>query len=109
MSLASYRIHLSPSAVFQELTGEAVLLDLSREMYFGLDAVGSALWQALQQSDDLGRALDVLSTKFAVERPRLEQDVLDFLRELDARALIEITPALPASLSAADADNSSSP
>jgi hypothetical protein len=35
----------SDDAVFRELDGESVLLNLETGMYFGLDAVGTRVWQ----------------------------------------------------------------
>ena len=38
-------ITLSPDVISQEVSGETVLLDLESENYFGLDAVGTRIWQ----------------------------------------------------------------
>jgi hypothetical protein len=35
----------SPEVLVQELEGEAVLLNLASERYFGLDDVGTRIWQ----------------------------------------------------------------
>lgn len=34
------RVEISPEVLFQELQGEAVLLNLTSERYYGLDDVG---------------------------------------------------------------------
>ena len=35
----------SPNVISQEVSGETVLLDLDSEHYFGLDSVGTRIWQ----------------------------------------------------------------
>jgi hypothetical protein len=41
-------IKISKEVLSQELAGETVLLDMASEGYFGLDAVGTRVWQLLQ-------------------------------------------------------------
>jgi hypothetical protein len=47
------QITVSPEVLFQEVGGEAVLLDLKSESYFGLDDVGMRIWQLLQEQGSL--------------------------------------------------------
>jgi hypothetical protein len=42
--LPERKIKISPDVLFQEVSGETVLLDLESEHYFGLDAVGTRIW-----------------------------------------------------------------
>ena len=49
------QITVSPEVLFQEVGGEAVLLDLASESYFGLDDVGMRIWQLLQEQGSLAR------------------------------------------------------
>ena len=46
------RIEISEDVLFQEVGGETVLLDLASEQYFGLDAVGTRIWQLLGEGAD---------------------------------------------------------
>ena len=39
---------LSPDVLFQEVSGEMVLLDLNSEQYFGLDEIGARIWSLLE-------------------------------------------------------------
>ena len=38
----------SPEVISQEVSGETVLLDLESESYYGLDAVGTRIWQLIR-------------------------------------------------------------
>ncbi len=53
----SIRIKIDPNVLTQELEGEAVLLNLTDEHYFGLDDIGLRFWQLLEQH---GNSMDVV-------------------------------------------------
>ena len=46
------QVEISPEALFQELDGETVLLNLQSERYYGLDDVGTRMWQLLAENGD---------------------------------------------------------
>jgi hypothetical protein len=71
------RLTPSPDVVTREVGGETILLDLANGNYFGLDGVGSRLWQLLEERGcTLGEACDVLIEEYEVDRARLEADLL---------------------------------
>ena len=74
----------------RDLGGEAVLLDLASQRYFGLDEVGLAIWKCLEEGLSPHAVVDALLLEFAVERPRLEQDVEQFLGRLETAGLVEL-------------------
>ncbi|HHH37305.1 MAG TPA: PqqD family protein [Epsilonproteobacteria bacterium] len=43
------KVIFSDTVFGQEIDGEMVLLDMNSENYFGLDEVGTAIWQAMQE------------------------------------------------------------
>jgi len=57
-------VTLSDDAVFRELDGEAVVLNLETGMYYGLDAVGTVIWRAVESSGTLRHALDRVLDQF---------------------------------------------
>jgi chromosome condensin MukBEF MukE localization factor len=78
------KILVSDQVLFQEVGGETVLLDLASEQYFGLDEVGTRVWQLLNKGQSLDEIVNALVAEYEVERERLEADVralLDSLRE----------------------------
>jgi len=44
-------VKLLPDVLSQEVDGETVLLNLNSENYFGLDEIGTRIWQLLQEPD----------------------------------------------------------
>ena len=81
---------VSKDVLFQEVSGETVLLDLASEQYFGLDEVGTRVWQLLNEGQSLGAMLDVLLGEYEVERERLETDVRALLDSLIEAGLVEL-------------------
>jgi hypothetical protein len=75
--------------MFQELNGEAVLLNLHNEMYYGLDEVGTRMWQLLTTSDSVQAALDTMLHEFDVSPETLEKDMSRIINELLEQGLLE--------------------
>lgn len=83
-------ISISKDVLAQELAGETVLLDLNSENYFGLDAVGTRVWQLLNDGQDESGMIDILLDEYEVEREVLERDLAELLDRLNAAGLIKI-------------------
>ena len=75
----------------QDLAGESVLLNLETEEYFGLDEVGTRIWQTLAEKDSIQTALDSLLAEYDVEPEQLQQDVETLIKELLAHGLVEVS------------------
>ena len=84
------RVVLSPEALFQEIGGEGVILDLKSSSYFGLDEVGVRLWQLLQANPSLQDACDTLLAEYEVESAQLEQDLVKLLDQLAEAGLVTV-------------------
>jgi hypothetical protein len=79
---------LGKDTVFRELDGEAVILDLSSGAYFGLNAVGTRIWQLIGQHGRLAVVLDELCQEYEADRDVLQRDLLDLVgRMADARLI----------------------
>ena len=83
-------ISVSSDVLGQELDGETVLLDLASESYFGLDAVGTRVWQLLQSGAGQAELIEILLDEYDVERGTLEKDISDLLQRLAEAGLITV-------------------
>jgi len=83
-------IILSPDVISQEVSGETVLLDLESENYFGLDEVGTRIWQLIKETNDLKAIYDTLLTEYDVKEERLQQDLDTLLSEISGLGLITL-------------------
>ncbi len=76
--------------LFQELDGEAVLLNLDKGEYYGLNAVGMRAWALLAQPCDLAGLVEALVGEFDVQREVLQADLSAFLQELEREGLLYV-------------------
>ena len=65
-----------------------ILLDLRRERYYGLDAVGTRVWALVEQGADVSAIVTRLGEEFDAPRQRLETDVGEVLRCLTGLGVI---------------------
>lgn len=80
---------LAPSqhALFRELDGEGVILDLASGHYFGVDRVGARMWQLIGELRSLRRVHEQLLAEFDVAPDVLARDLLEFAGRLVRRGL----------------------
>lgn len=82
-----------PGVLFRTVSDGAVLLHVEEEIYFGLNDVGSRIWQLLPPActslDDLCAKLSVTYADVAPEV--LRADVLELLEALEANQLVVST------------------
>lgn len=82
------RVRVAPSVYVRPFGEELVLLDFGRGEYFGLDAVGVAVWRALEEGRPLGAVAGILVGTFDVEEARALQDVYALVEELLGEGLV---------------------
>ena len=78
----------APDVVVQDLQGEAVLLNLANEFYYGLDEVGYRMYTLITTSSSLKAAYDVLLQEYDVEPASLQRDFEKLVKDLLDSGLI---------------------
>ena len=83
---------VSPSedAVFRELDGQSVLLNLATGMYFGLDPVGTHVWQLAATDGSLRTVLASLVAEYDADPVTIERDLLALADALVSKGLWSI-------------------
>ncbi|MDJ0616366.1 MAG: lasso peptide biosynthesis PqqD family chaperone [Calothrix sp. MO_192.B10] len=76
--------------ISSDLAGEAVILQLSTGIYYGLNPVGASIWNLIQQSKTVEEIKNAILEEYEVESEQCESDVLALLQELEAKGLIEV-------------------
>jgi hypothetical protein len=77
-----------PSVICRELSGETVLLNLESGVYYGLDAVGTRVWQLLQQGKTIDGVCEVMLEEYDVTPDVLRDDVFRLVSELRERGIV---------------------
>ena len=88
--MLNYQVRLSPDALFQDIGGEGVILDLRSASYFGLDSVGVNLWKQLQADPSIDRACAALLARYDVEPERLAVDMESLVTQLAEAGLVTV-------------------
>jgi hypothetical protein len=85
------KVEFSDSVFAQEVDGEMVLLDMESENYFGLDSVGSAIWNAIAEKKVLKDVYEKLLLEYDVEPEVLQKDLNDFVQKLVESGLVQVS------------------
>jgi hypothetical protein len=70
---------------------EVVILSVESGSYFGLNEIGSEIWQQLEKPTRVDALCDSLTTKYDADRLTIERDVLALLESLVAEGLVSVT------------------
>ena len=70
---------------------EIVILSIERGSYFGLDDIGSEIWQRLEAPIRVDALCDSLAAKYDADRVTIGRDVLALLEKLAGEGLITVT------------------
>ena len=85
------RFNISTEVLSQEVNGETVLLDLEGESsFFGLNEVGTRIWQLLQSEKTIAETLTALYDEYDVSQEQLATDVNELLAKLTKANLINL-------------------
>ena len=89
ISLSS-RVKIASDMLFREIEGEAVILNLTMGIYFGLGQVGTRIWHLMEQSRRLKDILQSLLKEYGVEESRCREDLFRLIQALHKNGLVEI-------------------
>jgi hypothetical protein len=87
------RIEVSAEVLSQEVDGETVVLDLNSEAYFGLDKVGTRVWQLIQEVGELPAVYDIMLNEYDVDAELLQKDLDTLIARLAEAGLISMHEA----------------
>ncbi len=86
---AGSTVRATREQVSAEVAGETVILGLANGIYFGLDAVGTRVWQLLREPRRVAEIRDVIVSEYAVDATTCEADLLRLLADLETHKLVE--------------------
>ncbi|HEY7767020.1 PqqD family protein [Longimicrobium sp.] len=84
------RVVAARDQVSADLDGDAVILNLADGVYYGLDPVGAHVWGLMAQPRTVAELRDAVVAEFEVDAPTAEHDLLELLRDMAARGLVEV-------------------
>lgn len=76
--------------VYSKLAGEAVILNLKAGIYYGLDEVGTRIWELIQGPRTITEVRDAVLEEYDVDPGRCESDLVAILQNLKSEGIIEV-------------------
>ena len=86
------RVEIGPSVIYRDVSGEVVLLNLQSGVYYGLDPVGSRMWQLLMEQRPLDDVCSVMLEEYDVTADVLRADLSRLVDELASKGLVTVLP-----------------
>ena len=78
----------SSEAVENRVGDETVILHLGNSSYYGLDPVGTVIWERLKDGQSLTAIRDALVATYRVPAAQIEADMRAFLSDMSAQGII---------------------
>lgn len=79
--------------VSTRLDNETVLLELKKGTYYGLNGVGTLVWEMVQQPQSIDAICVAVLSEYSVEPEICRRDVLRLIEEMNAAGLVELRSA----------------
>ena len=73
-----------------DIDGETVMMSVENGKYYGLDDIGSRIWELIKKPIKVSDLIDTLIERFDVDRKTCEKDVLKFLNELNEDKILVV-------------------
>jgi Coenzyme PQQ synthesis protein D (PqqD) len=80
----------SSNHIYSEIGAEAVILDLTLGIYYGLNETGAQIWQWIQEPKTLSELSQLLLDEYDVNREEALEDINNLLQQMIDTGLIEI-------------------
>ena len=84
-------ISRAANLVASELDNEVVMMSIELGEYYGFGKIGSEIWRQLDKPITVKSIVGYFTDKYDVSIAQCQQDVLDFMQQLNAKGLIHIS------------------
>lgn len=79
---------LRSDLVIEAVDDEFLILDLTSNLYFGLNELGRVIWQAIGEGRGFGEVVGQVCENFEVEEAIARRDAAEFIGDLLGRGLV---------------------
>jgi hypothetical protein len=81
-------LRISDAAVVRDLDGESVILNIESGIYFGLDRIGTRVWQLIEEHGDVDAIVRVMGDEYDADPQTLRADAEALVAVLIEKRLI---------------------
>jgi hypothetical protein len=79
-----------PDLLFNHIDGEVVMLSIENSEYYGMDKVGTRIWELLEKPLRFKQLIAKLMDEFEVSEEQCTNDTLAFINKLQDKKMILI-------------------
>jgi hypothetical protein len=83
-------ISRSPSVLTADVDGEVVMMSIEQGRYFGLDDIGSDIWQRIEPPCSFAVLIDRLAADYDADRATIAADVQTLLGRMAAQDVVRL-------------------
>lgn len=76
--------------IFSELDGEAVMVSLDHGEYYGINPIGTRIWNEIKTPRKVSELCEILMSDFNVTLEQCSKDVLIFLNTMGVKGIVKI-------------------
>ncbi len=80
----------NPDLLFSKMDNEVVMLSTENSEYYGLNSVGSRIWEMMEQPVNVDKIIGKLLKEYDVERQQAETDILLLMAELKSKKILHL-------------------
>lgn len=84
------RLQRKSDLLFNEIDGEVVMLSIENNEYYGMDKVGSRIWELLKQQMSYKDLVAKLMDEYEVSEKQCKEETISFLQKLADKKLVVI-------------------
>lgn len=83
-------VYRNPEMLSSDMDGEKVMMSIENGEYYGLNQIGSRIWELIETPKTIDELIGKLTDEFDVSPELCENDVMVFLKELLEKNLITV-------------------
>jgi len=83
------RLQRNPDLIGATVDDELVMMSVEHGQYYGLGGIGPRVWELIEQPLSFNQLVDQILEEFEVERAVCEQDLGEFLKQMEQLGLIK--------------------
>jgi hypothetical protein len=83
-------IRRHPDLVFSKVDDEVVMMSIKNGEYYGLDNIGSRVWEIIEKPVTFKELIDLLRYEFEIDDKKCRSDVIEFIEALINKELVVI-------------------
>jgi hypothetical protein len=86
----SSKIVVSKDVVSCDLGGETAMLDMNEGIYYGLNEMGTIIWEYIQKPITLQEIVDKILAEYDVDEETCYLDLIELLDQMTENGLVDI-------------------